>query len=88
MVIPVFGPGTVRDAVGLVLDLLFNPLHYQEDASMRSAYLIADQVDGRASVLAIEELIIGNEYTFVRDAYLQRRRYLVKDGEIDNFFDF
>ena len=33
-----------------------------------------------------ENLIIGDKYDFVRDAYLQSRDYLVLDGEIEDDF--
>ena len=51
-------------------------------------------VDMRAELLAAEALVAGDEYLFLRDAYLQRREYLINDGELeddpflDDFDDF
>jgi phospholipid-binding lipoprotein MlaA len=46
-------------------------------------------IDGRARLLKAEELMSGDRYIFVRDAYLQQRKYFVNDGVIeDNFSDF
>ena len=40
----------------------------------------------RAGFLDAEALITGDKYIFIRDAYLQRRDFLIKDGEIDDEF--
>ena len=46
-------------------------------------------VDGRARLLAADELLTGDPYIFVRDAYLQNRNTFVNDGVVqDNFSDF
>jgi phospholipid-binding lipoprotein MlaA len=43
----------------------------------------------RASFLRAEDAIFGDRYIFFRDAYLQRRNYLVNDGQVaDDFDDF
>lgn len=39
-------------------------------------------VDTRAGLLDQEELIRGDRYSFIRDAWLQRRRFEVSDGEL------
>ena len=33
-----------------------------------------------------EKLITGDRYLFIRDAYLQRREFLIKDGEVEDSF--
>lgn len=80
VVLPLFGPSSVRDSVGLVLDTIFNPIQYHEDDSLRTTLLVLGQLDDRASVIAMEGLISGDEYLFIREAYLQQREYLVNDG--------
>jgi phospholipid-binding lipoprotein MlaA len=46
-------------------------------------------IDGRASLLQAEELMSGDRYIFVRDAYLQQREFFVNDGVVqDDFSDF
>lgn len=90
VVIPFFGPSSVRDSFGLVLDTMFNPIQYHKDDSLRTTLLLVNQLDNRASVLSMEGLISGDEYLFVREAYLQQREYLVNDGAVyyDDFDDF
>jgi len=45
-----------------------------------------DVVSGRAELLDAEKLVSGDKYVFIRDVYLQRRAYLVSDGELDDDF--
>ena len=86
VVLPVFGPSNLRDSFGLVLDTLFNPIQYQEESSIRFPLLLVENVDTRSSLLALDELIIGNKYLFLREAYMQRRDYLVNDGQVEDQF--
>lgn len=86
LVLPVFGSSNVRDAFGLVLDTLFNPIQYQEEESVRWTLVLLQEVDTRASLLALDELVTGNRYLFVREAYIQRREFLVQDGEVEDEF--
>ena len=87
--LPVFGASTVRDSFGLVIDTVFNPLQLVEDRSLRLGLFLLDETDSRSDVLALDELITGNRYLFIREAYLQRREYLINDGVLDDpFGDF
>lgn len=86
VVLPVFGSSNVRDAFGLVLDTLFNPIQYQEEESVRWTLVLLQEIDTRASLLALDELVTGNRYLFVREAYIQRREFLVQDGEVEDEF--
>jgi phospholipid-binding lipoprotein MlaA len=83
LVLPVFGPRTVRDAGGLVVDTVTNPLSYLDDVSTRNALLGARLISTRAQLLpadkAIDEASL-DKYAYIRDAYLQRRRNLIFDG--------
>lgn len=89
VVLPFFGPSSARDSVGLVLDTLFNPIQYYDEESVRHTVTALRYIDDRASVLSMEGLISGDEYLFVREAYLQQREYLVNDGAYyDDFDDF
>jgi len=89
VMLPVFGASNVRDSFGLVLDTLFNPIQYHEDESLRLALFLVRETDSRSGRLALDELITGDRYLFVREAYVQRREYLVTDGQVeDEFGDF
>lgn len=89
VMLPVFGASNVRDSFGLVLDTLFNPIQYQDEASLRLTLFLVRETDSRSGLLALDELITGDRYLFVREAYVQRREYLVTDGQLeDEFGDF
>ncbi len=89
VMLPVFGASNVRDSFGLVLDTLFNPIQYHDDESFRLTLFLVKETDSRSGLLALDELIIGDRYLFVREAYVQRREYLVTDGQVeDDFGDF
>lgn len=89
VVLPLLGSSTIRDAIGLVPDLLLNPVFWVNDSKTRTIFYALDTIDTRLTYIAAESMIRGDEYIFVRDAYLQRRAYLVADGEVyDEFDDF
>jgi len=84
MVLPFLGPSNVRDTIGIVgvepfLDLNF----YIDNATVEYSILALRFVNLRAQLLSTEKLIDQaalDRYTFIRDAFLQRRRYLIYDG--------
>ena len=84
--LPVFGASNLRDSVGMIIDALFNPIRYIENIESRYALYLSDELDFRSSLLAYDELIIGDRYLFVREAYIQNREYVVNDGEVINEF--
>ena len=90
IVIPFIGTSTVRDAVGMIPDALFNPIYWVEDNTSRYALYSVERIDTRITYFAADALLDGkDDYAFVRDALLQRREYLVADGEVyDEFDDF
>lgn len=86
VVLPVFGSSNVRDSFGLVLDTLFNPIQYHDEESVRLTLFVVAETDTRASLLSLDELVSGNRYLFFREAYIQRREYLVNDGQVEDEF--
>ena len=88
VVIPLLGPSNLRDAFGQIPDAFANPIAYIDDDLPRFSALSLYYVDLRADIIDVEGLISGDQYVFVRDAYLQDREYLVKDGAVvDDFGD-
>ena len=84
IVLPLLGPSDVRDAVGLAVDINGYPLTYIDDTTTRNALWILRAVDQRASLLKVEGILDEaalDKYSFIRDAYLQRRRNSVYDGD-------
>lgn len=86
LVLPFLGPSTVRDAVGRIPDAYALPQRYLDHVPTRNSVYGVDLVDTRADLLEHEKLIQGDKYSFVRDAYLQRRAFLISDGEVEDDF--
>ncbi len=87
--IPVRGPATTTHALGMVFGVFTNPLMLLSSTQDRVIGSAVDVVDTRAQLLSSERLISGDKYLFLRDAYLQRREFLINDGvvEEDPFLD-
>ncbi|MCL6272102.1 VacJ family lipoprotein [Sansalvadorimonas sp. 2012CJ34-2] len=81
VVVPLLGPRTVRSAAGIYPDMQASPITHIHDSRDQLITQTSDLVSLRASLLKQELLIVGDEYTFVRDAYLQRRDFLIT-GEL------
>ncbi len=86
VVLPFFGPSTLRDAPSLVLDSVFNPIGDVDHVPTRNQLYGTRVTSARADLLKAEKLVKGDRYTFVRDVYLQRRQFLVNDGEVEDDF--
>ena len=83
LVLPFFGPRSVRDGVGVVVDWYTDPLILIDDSTVRWSLIGLDIVDIRADLLNASRVIDQaalDPYSFIRDAYLQRRQNLVYDG--------
>jgi phospholipid-binding lipoprotein MlaA len=84
VVLPVLGPSTVRDAAALPLDRLASPPALFDGTKTQIGFTVLQIVNTRAALLGATRVIDDislDKYTFVRDAYLQRRRALVFDGD-------
>lgn len=82
--IPLFGPTTVRDGTGVLVRIGLGPVGYIPDVPVRNSIYGLGYVDLRAQALDAGDLLNQaalDRYTFIRNAYLQRRRYLVYDGK-------
>jgi phospholipid-binding lipoprotein MlaA len=86
VMLPFFGPSTVRDALGKYPDTYTRPYRYLDHVPTRNTILATDIIDTRASLLSAEKLINGDRYVFLRNAYLQNREFKVKDGEVEDDF--
>ncbi|HUS12367.1 MAG TPA: VacJ family lipoprotein [Pyrinomonadaceae bacterium] len=80
---PVFGSSTARDSVGGVFDIAVDPVSNHKPVAARNAMNLVRLVGKRADLLDASRLLEEaalDKYVFERDAYLQRRRNLVFDG--------
>ena len=91
LVLPFFGPATIRDGASLLADYQLDPLMDYKPVSHRTGLQVLQVLDTRSQLQDVQQLIIGDEYTFVRDAYLARREMQIRDGapaqDDDNDFD-
>ncbi|MFK8051778.1 MAG: VacJ family lipoprotein [Woeseiaceae bacterium] len=83
VVLPFLGPSTVRGVVGLPVDRATSLIEHLDDSGTEDKLTILQIVSIRASLLSLDDQInaANDPYIFVREAYLQRRNYLVYDGE-------
>ena len=83
LVLPFLGPYTVRDAFAIPVDRAGDIVGNLDHAPTRNSIKLIDLLDTRAGLLrageALDEVAL-DKYTFTRDAFLQRRRYTVYDG--------
>lgn len=91
LMLPFFGPSTLRDTTGLVADsYAFDPIGYVDDPRTRNILIGTKFIDARADLLPGSDLLDEaalDPYTFMRDAYLQRRANQVADGVVTNTND-
>jgi phospholipid-binding lipoprotein MlaA len=84
LVLPLLGPSTVRDTSGLVVDYFGNPLTYVQPDSVSWALYGVNLVNVRANLLGATDVLADaalDKYSFVRNAYLQRRQFLISGGD-------
>ncbi|MEQ3637356.1 VacJ family lipoprotein [Alcanivorax sp.] len=75
MVLPFFGPSTGRDTAAILPEDYMRLRHYISHDRTRYSFTAAYVVDLRADLLGLERNMVGDRYTFLRNAYLQRRRF-------------
>lgn len=83
LVLPLLGPSNLRDTAGRVVDYNTDPVTYIEPTRDRNQVQGLRLVSRRAELLSASRLLSVaalDEYEFVREAYLQRRRNLIYDG--------
>ena len=92
LVLPIFGSSTVRDGVGLVGDWQGGIYTYStpgaiDNVRIRNSLWGLDVVDTRASLLDTTDMVDRvalDPYSFIRDAYLQRRAAMVRGSRVDD----
>lgn len=80
IVIPLLGPSTIRDGMGQMFDYaLFTPYPYIKSDALLYSLLGLRYIDIRSQMFDTERLISESydQYSFIRDAYLQRRNFLI-----------
>jgi phospholipid-binding lipoprotein MlaA len=85
LVLPVLGPSSLRDTAALPVDYLVNPARIGKiaDVPVRNSLYVLRMVDTRAQLLGATDLLgqaALDPYSFTRDAWLQKRRNDVYNG--------
>ncbi len=93
--LPIFGPDTVRDIPNRATSYLLNPLTYVSGTILLPVTAL-NVINQRANLIEatnFRDEAAVDTYTFTREAYLQRRNYLIHDGNpptegYDDLFDY
>lgn len=93
LVLPVFGPSTIREGAGLAVDSQARPQKYlleDHDGAYWSEQALRG-IDARSQLLDLESTLQGDKYAQIRDFYLQRISFAVSEkkgiAEDSLFFD-
>ncbi len=92
--LPLFGPRTIRDLLGMVGDSPLSPLQTIKNSQVRVFLQGLQLVDVRTQLLSVDSFREGaaDDYSLVRDAWLQRRQYQIvgdrKSDADDNLPDY
>ena len=94
IVLPFFGPSTLRDAPGLYVDMKTNestsPTHTELHHEERQSLTAAEIIDARARLLRATKILdtaAKDPYVFIRESYLQKRENMVTDGKNTEDFE-
>ena len=77
LVMPLFGPSTVRDTLGRGIEQRGDAVYGIDDVATRNSLIGLRLVDKRAQLLRAGEVLDGaalDKYSFTREVYLQRRQ--------------
>ena len=89
VMVPFLGPRTMRSGFGDGFDSFISAQDALFEDEVTWGARGWRSLEFRAQLLEAEELITGDRYVFIRDAYLQSREALVNDGVVvDSFSDF
>ena len=85
LVLPLLGPSSIRDGAALPVDYMTSLMAPETlpDREVRYGLIALRIVDLRAHLLTADSVLAQqvDPYSFLRDTYLQRREYLVRDGK-------
>lgn len=86
VVFPFLGPRTLRSGLGTVVDGYASPTGQVNGTEVQWGLRAAELVNLRAGLLGTDRLLSGDQYIFLRDAYLQQRKALISDGQAKDAF--
>ncbi|QZA81165.1 MlaA family lipoprotein [Deefgea piscis] len=82
LMVPFYGPTTLRDSVEPLSRFIWGPIDYVDDLAGQITYYSVYIVNARAQILPLDKIIDeqADPYAFIRDSYLQRRWFKIHDG--------
>lgn len=84
VMLPFFGPSTVRDTFARVVDQYGAPQSYLDNNWERVGITGLKYVNLRARVIGLENFVQGDQYSLLRDIYLQDRQFKSADGNSES----
>ena len=96
LMLPFFGPKTLRSLTGDLTDVLFNPLLNIDDTNLKIKTNLINILQDRSDLSGLEEELDNSfdPYQYIKDSYIQNRKYKIHNGntseddiEIDIDFD-
>ena len=84
---PLFGPKTVRSGTGYFFDTYTSIPALISDREWAYVFWTVEAIDIRANLIKADDLISGDRYIFIRNAYLERREYFLTGVVDDSFSD-
>lgn len=83
LVLPLLGPSTLRDTLAMPIDTKGSPASHIDNVATRNSVTALNLLNQRSRLLQASEMldqVALDPYTFTRDAFMQRRRNSVYDG--------
>ena len=80
LMLPFLGPSTTRDAFTFVGDTALAPTLSLDDSEARLGLISLDLINTYSAFTGIADIESRDQYAFLRDAYLDRRKFEVNDG--------
>ena len=80
LMLPFLGPSTTRDAFTFVGDTALAPALSLDDNAARLGLISLDLINTYSAFTGIADIESKDQYAFLRDAYLERRKYEINDG--------
>ena len=84
IMLPFLGPSNPRDLLSRPISSFLSGTFAMEDDDVKLTLLGIDALETRERLLDAETLIIGDNYIFVKDAYVQSREYEINNGSTEN----
>lgn len=88
IMLPIYGPSSMRDAPGRLVDGTYDYKDFVRPIRTRNQMYFLEGISTRSQLIEAEAFITGDRYSFIRQAYLQQREYLVNDGVYDDEVEF